>query len=314
MKSPILIFGPTASGKTELAIELANLFDGEVVNADSMQVYQDLCVLTDRPPSRQQKSVPHHLFGHVDGSIRYSVGSWLKEVSPLISDIQARQKTPIIAGGTGLYFHALVNGINDFPQADEEVKTEVSLLIETEGLSGLYTRLLAVDPVAARRIEQNDRQRLARAYEVWLMTGVPFSGFKERKAEPMLSEANWLGIALYPDRKKLYARIEARFDSMLPIGAVEEVEKLSKRELHPYLPIMKAHGVPWICAYLRGEMDIQETCTLVKQDVRRYAKRQYTWIGRQFPEWPRIPSLDITERVSIVNSLYEVVDQKQIVG
>lgn len=309
MKPPILILGPTASGKTELAIALAKRLDGEVVNADSMQVYQDLCLLTDRPRSWQLNVVPHHLFGHIDGSVRYSVGAWLEEAVEVIWNIQARNKTPIIVGGTGLYFHTLVNGISEFPPIDESVKNEVRSLIELEGVDSLYERLKTIDPKAVRQIKRNDGQRIIRAYEVWLTTGVAFSEVREQKIKPILSEMAWLGIALYPDRKKLYARIEARFESMLSQGIIEEVDKLSERQLNADLPIMKAHGVPWIRAFLAGEKTIEEASELVKRDIRRYAKRQYTWIGRQFPDWPRIPSLETNERLNIVNSLYQVVDQ-----
>ena len=309
MKPSILLFGPTASGKTDLAIALAEQLDGEVVNADSMQVYRDLSVLTDRPSPKQQKCIPHHLFGHVDGSVRYSVGAWLREVAKVINDIKSRNKAPIITGGTGLYFHALITGLSDFPETTEDIKVEVSEIIEQDGIGGLYERLRAVDPNTAARIDKSDRQRLSRAYEVWMMTGVPFSELKGRKREPILQDNSYLGVALYPDRKKLYARIEARFDNILPKGVLEEVEELSKRKLKPDLPVMKAHGVPWILDYLKGEKDIKETCELVKRDVRRYAKRQFTWIGRQFPDWPRIPSMRIEDRLIIALSLYEVIDQ-----
>lgn len=313
MKPPILIYGPTASGKSELATSLAEQLDGEVVNADSMQVYSDLAVLTDRPTLSRQKNVLHHLFGHVDGSIRYSVGRWLEEVRDVIRKVQSRDKVAIIVGGTGLYFHALVSGLSDIPPSSENVIEDISDLVESEGLEGLYERLKAVDSESAIRIEKNDKQRLIRAYEVWLMTGVPFSEIREQKGRPTLSKDQWLGIALYPERAKLYDRIETRFEKMLPNGAIEEVEILSKRNLRADLPVMKAHGVPWIIGYLRGEMSRKEMLELVKRDTRRYAKRQFTWIGRQFPDWPRIPSLQIDKRINIVRSLYENVDQTAIV-
>ncbi len=309
MKPPILILGPTASGKTDLAIALAKRLDGEVVNADSMQVYQDLRLLTDRPRFWQLNLVPHHLFGHIDGSVRYSVGAWLEAASELISNIRSRNKTPIIVGGTGLYFNALFNGISEYPPIEESVKNEVRTLIESEGVDGLYKRLGIVDPKAVLHIKRSDRQRISRAYEVWLTSGIAYSEFRAQKSQSILSDLAWLAIALYPDRRKLYARIESRFDNMLPQGIIEEVEKLLDRQLNFDMPIMRAHGVPWIRAYLRGEKDLEETCELIKRDIRRYAKRQYTWIGRQFPDWPRIPSMEIEDRLDIINSLYEVVDQ-----
>lgn len=313
MKPPILIYGPTASGKSELATSLAVQLDGEVVNADSMQVYSDLAVLTDRPTLLRQKNIPHHLFGHVDGSIRYSVGSWLEEVRDVICKVQSRDKVAIIVGGTGLYFYALVSGLSEIPPSAENVTEGINALVECEGVEALYDRLKAVDSESARRIEKNDRQRLSRAYEVWLITGVPYSEIREQKSRPTLPDDQWLGIALYPERAELYERIETRFEKMLPDGAIEEVKILSKRNLRADLPVMKAHGVPWIIGYLRGELSRKEMLELVKRDTRRYAKRQFTWIGRQFPDWPRIPSLQIDERINIVRSLYEIVDQTEIV-
>lgn len=309
MHPAILIHGPTASGKTALSIDLAEMLGGEIINADSMQVYKDLKVLTARPSDAELKSAPHHLFGHVDAEIRYSTGKWMEDAKRKIGSIQKRGNIPIIAGGTGLYFLSLIQGLSEIPPVPEEVRAEVRNIQLTEGTHGLHARLQKVDPASAERLERTDRQRLSRAYEVWLATGRTISEFQSKRSKPVLGEGDWLGVALTPPRARLYSRIDRRFEGMMMQGAMLEAEALVKRGIDPELPAMKAHGMPWLAAFIRGEMDAETAADNAKRDTRRYAKRQFTWIGRQFPFWPRIPAMDLAERRKVIIALYKEIDR-----
>ena len=308
MRSAILIHGPTASGKTALAIELAEHYKGEVVNADSMQVYSDLHILTARPSAQELSAVPHHLFGHVDPGAYYSTGHWLDEAATRIADIRRRDKVPILVGGTGLYLLAITQGLSEVPPVPEDVRADVRQMAQEEGGRGLMARLLEVDPETAGKLKPGDKQRLARAYEVWMATGKPISAFRGKRSRPVLEPGEWLGVALTPPRAKLYARIDRRFGAMMIEGAMDEARRLVARGLDPQLPAMKAHGMPWLAAYLRGEMSAEDAAENAKRDTRRYAKRQFTWIGRQFPFWPRIPSEDLEKRAKVIFALYREVD------
>lgn len=308
MRPPILIHGPTASGKSAIAVELAKRLDGEVINADSMQVYQDLRILSARPDETEMAGVPHHLFGHVDAARRYSTGAWLEEASAALADLQRRGKVPVFVGGTGLYLLSLIEGLSEIPPVPEEVRADVRHILQAEGAPGLHARLAAIDPEGAARLAPNDRQRLSRAYEVWLATGRSIRDFQGSRTRPPLAGGDWLGIALTPPRARLYSRIDRRFETMMMQGGMAEAEALVGRGLDPELPAMKAHGMPWLAAFLRGEMNAEAAAEQAKRDTRRYAKRQFTWIGRQFPFWPRIPTLLDTARKKVIFALYKEID------
>lgn len=308
MKPAILIHGPTASGKTALSVALAKKLDGEVINADSMQVYGDLRVISARPTESEMEGVPHHLFGHVPASVRYSTGKWLDAAAPVIGDVQRRGKVPIIIGGTGLYHLCLIEGLSQIPPVPDEIRAEVSAITKSGGVEALRLKLEEVDPETAARFGKGDRQRLARALEVWLATGSSIASFQGQKTRPVLGPNEWLGIALTPVRAKLYSRIDKRFEGMLMEGAMEEARGLLAQNLPPELPAMKAHGIPWLLDYLRGEISAQMAAENAKRDTRRYAKRQFTWIGRQFPFWPRIPSMSLDDRMRVILALYREVD------
>jgi len=287
----LLIAGPTASGKTALALQAAERFDGEIINADSMQIYEGLHLITARPDASETAQAPHHLFGRVDPAMRWSVGEWAEEALALVSDIRSRGKTPILVGGTGLYFMALTKGLAPVPEIDVASRQRVEDLIETEGLDGLRREAERFDPVSAQRIKAADSQRLQRVVEVGYATGEALSDF-HKDTKPALQTNEWTGVVLNPDRAELYARIEARFDRMLEEGALQEVAAFAERELDPLLPAMKALGVPPLMAHLRGDMDLDEAIALSKRDSRRYAKRQLTWFRNQHSDWSRIDSLD----------------------
>lgn len=308
MKPAILIHGPTASGKSALSVALAKRVDGEVINADSMQVYRELRVVSARPAAAEMKGVEHHLFGHVGASERYSTGKWLDDIKPIISKVQRRGKVPIIIGGTGLYHLALIEGLSQIPPVPEDVRGDVAEIHKQGGVAALREKLEDVDPDTAARLGEGDRQRLSRALEVWLATGKSISSFQGKKGRSILGQGEWLGVALTPARARLYARIDRRFEGMLMEGAMEEARRLASQNLPHDLPAMKAHGIPWLIAYLRGELSAEVAAENAKRDTRRYAKRQFTWIGRQFPFWPRIPSLEIEDRLRVIHALYKEVD------
>lgn len=308
MHPAILIHGPTASGKSALAIELARKLGGEVINADSMQVYRDLQVISARPTEEEMAGVPHHLFGHVDAATRYSTGEWLEAARSVLKRLQRQNKHAVIVGGTGLYLLALTQGLSDIPPVPDDIRAEVRAISDTEGADGLRARLAPHDPDLAERLGTGDKQRLARAYEVWLATGRPLSDFQSERQPPVLKEGEWTGFALTPPRTALYKKIDRRFEGMLMQGAVEEARALVARDLNPELPAMKALGMPSIAAFVRGEISAEEAAESAKRESRRYAKRQFTWIGRQFPLWPRIPSPEIGDRLRVIFALYREID------
>lgn len=286
----ILLAGPTASGKTGLSIRIAKALDGEIINADSMQVYSDLRILSARPSEAEQAGIPHHLFGVLDASQRASVGWWAEAALEHIQSIRARDKRPVLVGGTGLYFSALVKGLAAMPEISPRTRQSVDA-IAAQGLDALREQAMACDPVATDRIKPADRQRLMRVVEIGLETGRAISEF-QADTRPMLSAEDWTGVVIEPDRAALYARIEARFDQMLEADALDEAATLAARELDPMLPAMKALGVPPLIAVHKGELAMEEAVRQAKQDSRRYAKRQMTWLRNQMPDWERVTFQD----------------------
>lgn len=289
--------GPTASGKSALALALAERIGGEIVNADSMQVYADFRILTARPSAAEAARAPHHLYGHVDAAELYSTGRWLTDALAVINAIQARGKTAIVVGGTGLYFKALTQGLADIPAADPEVRAALRARAEREGAPALHAELAACDPITAARLEPNDAPRILRALEVLETTGESITSL-QAATEPPLPRGAWAGIALTPEREALYADINRRFEVMLAQGALDEVRAFAARNLDPALPAMKAHGAPALSAHLRGEISLAEAAEIGQRDTRRYAKRQFTWMGGQMPDWPRVPEINLEARIS----------------
>ncbi|HOZ29153.1 MAG TPA: tRNA (adenosine(37)-N6)-dimethylallyltransferase MiaA [Hyphomonadaceae bacterium] len=302
MRPAILIHGPTASGKTKLAIALAKRLDGEIINADAMQVYADLDILTARPDAEELAAAPHHLFGHIDAATRYSAGAWSKEAAAKIADLQGQGKVPIIVGGTGLYLMALTDGLSEIPPIPEEARREARARVAADQVAA-YADLVARDPAAKDRIDPQDRQRTARALEVLIATGRPISAFHGEQA-PVLEPGAWVGVALTPTREDLYARIDARVDKMMKLGALEEARRLWARQLDSELPAMRAHGMPGFADHFAGRMSLPDAIERCKRDTRRYAKRQMTWIAHQFTLWPRIPSLALDIRTRVIADLH----------
>jgi len=296
MTPVLLIMGPTASGKSALALALAERIGGEIVNADSMQVYRDFRVLTARPTPDEEARAPHHLYGHVDAGEHFSTGRWLTDALAAIVDIRARERTPILVGGTGLYFKALTEGLADIPAADPELRAALRARAEHEGAPALHTELARRDPQTATRLEPNDTPRILRALEVLETTGESISAL-QANTRPALAANEWRGIAITPPREALYAAINARFDTMLEAGALDEARAFAERNLDPALPAMKAHGAPALMTHLRGELSLADAAEIGKRDTRRYAKRQFTWISGQMPNWPRVVGTALDARV-----------------
>ncbi|MBI1340271.1 tRNA (adenosine(37)-N6)-dimethylallyltransferase MiaA [bacterium] len=303
----ILIHGPTASGKTALAIALARRLGGVIINADAMQVYRDLEVLTARPTAEEEAAAPHRLFGVLDAGELGSVARWVDLARAEVDRARADGLVPIVAGGTGLYIQALVEGLSIVPETPAEARIEARTLVAA-GEDAARSRLRELDPAANSRIAGYDRQRLARALEVAIGHGRPLSEFRDRSSA-VLKPGEWVCAALTPRRTDLYRRIDARARSMLDRGALEEVNRLRARGLAPDLPVLKAHGAPAFIEHLEGRITLEQALDLACRDTRRYAKRQMTWIAHQFTFWPRIPSDDLDVRVRVIIALFNAVDR-----
>jgi tRNA dimethylallyltransferase len=281
----VLIAGPTASGKSALALELAQKTGGVVINTDSMQVYRDLRVITARPTPDEEARVPHRLYGHVDAAVNFSAGSWVNDATAVLADARAQNWRPIFVGGTGLYFKALTSGLSAVPPIPPELRDSVRARLERDGVEALHAELARRDPLTAGRLKPRDRTRIARALEVVEATGRSLSDWHRDGLPPLLPKGSYDALFLSPERDELYARIDARFDAMLRNGALEEVARLAARRLDPLLPAMKAHGVPALIRHLNGEITLEEAATIGRADTRHYAKRQFTWFRHQLPEF-----------------------------
>jgi len=282
----VLIAGPTASGKSALALALAERIDGVIVNADSMQVYGDLRIITARPRPAEEARVPHRLYGHVDAAVNYSVGQYLADARAALDEVRRSGRAAIFVGGTGLYFKALTAGLAAVPPIPPDVRDSVRARLAEHGAPALHAELARLDPPAAARLSPNDRTRVARALEVVEATGRPLADWQS-VGLPALVGADAPRVFIAPDRAALYARIDARFAAMLAAGALEEVKVLAARRLDPLLPAMKAHGVPWLIRHLAGEITLDEAADHARLDTRHYAKRQFTWFRHQLGDWPR---------------------------
>jgi tRNA dimethylallyltransferase len=281
----ILIAGPTASGKSALALELAAKLGGVIVNADSMQVYRDLRIITARPSPEEEKLLPHRLYGHVDAAENYSVGRWFGEAAAAVTQARHGQQPAIVAGGTGLYFSTLTRGIAAVPPIPADIRRDVRSRLAGEGIAALQAELALRDPATAARLKPGDRARITRALEVVLATGRSLSEWHADNSPPGVDLAGAVKVFLMPQRDELGARIDARFDAMMAAGALEEVRALAARTLDPNLPAMKAHGVPWLIRHLKGEITLAEAVAQAKRDTRRYTKRQATWFRNQLPQF-----------------------------
>ncbi len=285
MSAAILIAGPTASGKSGFALELAERLGGAIIGADSMQVYRDLRILTARPGPKDEGRVLHLLFGHVDGAINYSVGRYLEDAAVALEKLRAEGRLPIFVGGTGLYFKALTQGLSDIPHVPKDVRAELRARADGMTAAELHAELAARDPLMAAQLRPSDPQRILRALEVRAATGRSLASFQGAKRAPPLDAKSCIAVFLVPDRIALQEAIERRFTAMLKSGALEEVRALRARRLDPNLPVMRALGVPHLLRHLDGEIDLEEAARAATRDTRAYAKRQFTFTRHQLPEF-----------------------------
>jgi tRNA dimethylallyltransferase len=288
----VLIAGPTASGKSALALAIAERHGGIIVNADSMQVYRDLRIITARPTPQDEARVPHRLYGHVDAGATYSVGHWINDVARVLDEVAARGELPILVGGTGLYFKALTRGLAAVPPIPPPVRAAVRAQLAAEGAAALHAELARRDPDGAASLKAGDGVRIVRALEVIEATGRPLSAWHRAGMAPLVDPAQAIKIFLAPERAELKERIGARLDAMVTAGALEEVRALDARRLGPLQPALKAHGVPWLRWALTGEMPLPEAVEASKRDTWRYTKRQFTWFRHQLPDFAWVAPAD----------------------
>jgi tRNA dimethylallyltransferase len=296
----LLIAGPTASGKSALALALAEKLGGIIINADSMQVYRDLRVITARPTPEEEARVPHLLYGTVDAAENYSVGRWYSDARAAIAAAEAARRLPILVGGTGLYFKVLTRGLAAIPPIPPEIRAAVRTRLQAQGPEPLHRELMRLDPAAATRIRPQDRPRISRALEVIEATGRTLSDWHQVGMPAVLDPADAAKVFLVVAREQLYRHIDARFAAMVAAGALAEVAALDARRLDPQLPAMKAHGVPWLRRHLKGEIPLEEAVAGAQRDTRQYTKRQHTWFRHQLPDWSWLP---VAEAPAVIEQL-----------
>lgn len=289
VKNAILIAGPTASGKSALALDLAERNGGVIVSTDSMQGYSVLDVLTARPGAAELARVPHFLYGHVDPSTAYSTGAWLRDVMKLIDDGTLSARQVIFVGGTGLYFRALTEGISEMPDIPQSIRERWRYELQEQGAVRLHRILLREDSAAGMMLRPTDGQRIVRALEVLDASGRSILDWQAARGQPLIDRSSARFFVIQPERAALVERIDARFDRMLDKGALDEVKQLSALGLDPDLPAMKAIGVRELQAALAGAISFPEAIERAKIATRQYAKRQATWFRHQLgPEWHRL--------------------------
>lgn len=283
MKPVICIAGPTASGKSAFALTVARALDGEIINADALQVYDDLQILSARPTSNEMDGVPHHMFGHVSGAVRYSTGQWLRDVEPHIFDILSRGKAPILVGGTGLYFRALLQGMADIPAIRPDVSEATAAELESNGISALRKEAERLDHLATARVLGDDPQRLQRIINVARSTGRRLSEW-QAETHPIVPSRFAKFCVLTPPRETLYDRINSRYEDMLRGGGLEEAKGVFEKNYDESLPVMKAIGLRQLRSYFDGDETLDEAIDSAKRESRRFAKRQMTWFRNQPPK------------------------------
>jgi tRNA dimethylallyltransferase len=299
----VLIYGPTASGKSALALELAREFGGVIVNADSMQIYAELRIITNRPTPEEEAAAPHRLYGIRPAPEPYSAALWLADVKHELARAKREGRLPILVGGTGLYFKALTEGISEIPEVPAEIRARFRLASQTLTAGELHAELSRRDPLTARRLRLGDTQRIVRALEVLEATGRPLAEWHAVKEPPLLPLSQAYPIAVTLDRAELYRRCEARFDAMLANGALEEARSIVELNLDPALPAMRAVGLPQLISFLRGEVTLEAATEAARTSTRNYAKRQLTWKNGNFRSWNAI-STKFTERTKCEIDLF----------
>jgi len=293
-KKIILLAGPTASGKSKLAIKLANHFNGEIINADSMQIYKEISILTSKPISNDTKKIKHHLYGFISIKRKFSTGLWLKTATKKIRDQWERNKTPIVVGGTGLYFKALTDGLVKIPNVSNNIRLQVRKLHKKIGQKSFYAKLIKLDPLARKYVFPSDPQRSMRAYEVKKFTNKSLFMFT-KKTKPNFNSSFFKKLFINTPRDLLDKKIEIRVEAMLKNGALDEVKKFYKMKVDKNLSANKIIGIKEIEDYLQGKITLAKTKELITQKTRQYAKRQFTWSRGHMKSWKMIYSQNVND-------------------
>jgi tRNA dimethylallyltransferase len=283
--APILIAGPTASGKSALALAVAEHVGGVIINADSMQVYRELRILSARPGADEEARVPHALYGFVPAAEAYSTGRFVKDAAAVIAEARNDGRRPVIVGGTGLYFKALLEGLSPIPQIDDAIRNHWRAEAERRGAADLHRELMARDELMAARLAPGDTQRIVRALEVIEQTGKSLADWQRQPGTPIVEEAKTIRLLATLDRAELHTRADARFDRMIAEGALEEARALADLNLDPALPAMRAIGVRPLVSAARGETSLEAAAAAAKMETRQYVKRQETWLRRNMSSW-----------------------------
>ena len=304
----ILISGPTASGKSDFAIKIAKKINGEIINADSMQVYKQLKILTARPEKKDQKKIKHHLYGVINLGKNFSTGQWLKIAIKNIRDIQRRKKIPILVGGTGLYFQSLINGLVKIPKISIKERNKVRLIQKQEGQKKFYKKLLKIDPKVRNKFDPNDVQRSIRAFEIKLYTKISmYDWFNNTKSK--FKDSEFLKLYIDFKRDELLKRISIRTIRMLEKGAIKEVKKFLKLRIKKNHSLNKVIGIDELTQYLKNQINLYEAQELISIKTRQYAKRQATWARSRMTNWKKINPIKISDYLKKLNKSSLKLDQ-----
>ena len=304
----ILIAGPTASGKSNFAIKVAKKVNGEIINADSMQVYKKIKILTARPNKEEQKNIKHHLYGVIDLNKNFSTGQWLKLTINLINNIRKRKKVPILVGGTGLYFQSLIDGLVKIPEIPLNFRNKIRSKQKKEGQKKFYKNLLKLDPKVSNKIDSNDIQRSIRAFEVKSFTKISMYDWLE-KTEPEFEDKEFLRIYIDYKREDLIKKISLRTKKMIKNGAINEVKSFLKLKIKKDKSINKVIGIDELTQYLNKKIDLDKTRELISIKTRQYAKRQATWARSRMGSWKKISAVKIDDYIKRLNKSSLKLDQ-----
>jgi tRNA dimethylallyltransferase len=284
MNKIIIISGTTASGKSNAALQIAQKLNGEIINADSMQIYQEIPILSAQPSQAEQKTIPHHLYSILNGNEKFSVADWLDLAQEKIEYCFANRKTPILVGGTGMYIKSLRNGISSVPYIPDITRASSTKLLDKIGHNAFHAKLMDLDKKTASKLSPNDTNRILRAYNVITETGIGLAQWQEKDSPPPYPAENFIHFIITPEREALYKKCEERFLTMIKMGAIDEVKSLLNKNYPPETQISKAIGIKELSKHITGEISLEEAITLGQTATRQYAKRQVTWFKNQNPE------------------------------
>ena len=304
----ILISGPTASGKSNFALKLAKKIDGEIINADSMQVYKQLKILTARPNKEEERKIRHHLYGHISVNRNFSTGTWLKLAVNKIKEIRRRKKIPIVVGGTGLYFQSLINGLVKIPTIPTKLRNKIRLIHKKYGQKKFYQKLVKLDPKVKNKFDPNDSQRSIRAFEIKTHTKISMYDWLN-KTKPIFNKWMFMKIYINFERIKLIKKIEKRTENMVKKGAIQEVIKFNKLKIKKDRSITKVIGIDELTQYLNNQIQLKEAKELITIKTRQYAKRQTTWAKSRMIDWIKIEPKKLSSTIKKINKSSLKLDQ-----